>query len=105
MAGKNKKGTVLFSGLRACSNKPVPFFLCIVVRNRLHIRTEKHTQLDGALMASNTGHLKLDTNSQRFSAIAGHGKAHSYPPCSRPNVVQANVINTFPTCCCAAKYA
>lgn len=105
MAGKNKKGIVLFFGLRACSNKPVPFFLCIVVRNRLHIRTEEHTQLDGALMASNTGHLKLDTNSQRFSAIAGHDKVHSYLPCSRPNVVQANVINTFPTCCCAAKYA
>ncbi|WP_256574731.1 polymorphic toxin-type HINT domain-containing protein, partial [Pseudomonas sp. PA15(2017)] len=50
----------------------------IVARDRLDIRTEEHTQLDGALIASNTGNLKLDTGTLGFSDIAGHDKEHSY---------------------------
>ncbi|KIP93410.1 adhesin/hemagglutinin, partial [Pseudomonas fulva] len=47
-------------------------------RDRLDIRTEEHTQLDGAVLASNTGNLKLDTGTLGFSDIAGHDKEHSY---------------------------
>ncbi len=50
----------------------------IVARDRLDIRTEEHTQIDGALIASNTGNLKLDTGTLGFSDIAGHDKEHSY---------------------------
>ncbi len=50
----------------------------IVARDRLDIRTGEHTQLDGALIASNTGNLKLDTGTLGFSDIAGHDKEHSY---------------------------
>ncbi|WP_052493857.1 MULTISPECIES: hemagglutinin repeat-containing protein [Pseudomonas] len=50
----------------------------IVARDRLDIRTEEHTQLDGAVLASNTGNLKLDTGTLGFSDIAGHDKEHSY---------------------------
>ncbi|WP_165497002.1 hemagglutinin repeat-containing protein [Phytopseudomonas dryadis] len=50
----------------------------IVARDRLDIRTEEHTQLDGTLLASNTGNLKLDTGTLGFSDIAGHDKEHSY---------------------------
>ncbi|MFV0456378.1 MAG: hypothetical protein ACK5NQ_15565, partial [Pseudomonas sp.] len=42
------------------------------------IRTENHTQLDGALIASDSGDLKLDTDTLGFSDIAGHDKEHSY---------------------------
>ena len=50
----------------------------IVARDRLNIRTEEHTQIDGAVIASNTGNLKLDTGTLGFSDIAGHDKEHSY---------------------------
>ncbi len=50
----------------------------IVARDRLDIRTEEHTQIDGAVIASNTGNLKLDTGTLGFSDIAGHDKEHSY---------------------------
>ncbi|YCH22787.1 hemagglutinin repeat-containing protein [Pseudomonas sp. D1-3] len=50
----------------------------IVARDRLDIRTEEHTQLDGAVIASNTGNLKLDTGTLGFSDIDGHDKEHSY---------------------------
>ncbi|SDJ07357.1 filamentous hemagglutinin, partial [Pseudomonas flavescens] len=50
----------------------------IVARDRLDIRTEAHTQIDGALIASETGNLKLDTDTLGFSDIAGHDKERSY---------------------------
>ncbi|WP_341845537.1 hemagglutinin repeat-containing protein [Phytopseudomonas flavescens] len=50
----------------------------IVARDRLDIRTEEHTQIDGALLASNTGNLKLDSGTLGFSDIAGHDKERSY---------------------------
>ncbi|WP_242675398.1 colicin D domain-containing protein, partial [Phytopseudomonas dryadis] len=50
----------------------------IVARDRLDIRTEAHTQIDGALIASETGNLKLDTGTLGFSDIAGHDKERSY---------------------------
>ncbi|KAB0516537.1 hemagglutinin repeat-containing protein [Pseudomonas extremorientalis] len=46
--------------------------------NVVDIRTEKHTQLDGALIASDTGKLKLDTETLGFSDIAGQDKEHGY---------------------------
>lgn len=46
--------------------------------NVVDIRTEKHTQLDGALIASDTGKLKLDTGTLGYSDIAGEDKEHGY---------------------------
>ncbi|WP_236537490.1 hypothetical protein, partial [Pseudomonas syringae] len=43
--------------------------------DQVDIRTGNHTQLDGALIASDTGNLKLDTNTLGFSDIAGKDKA------------------------------
>ncbi|HAL68197.1 MAG TPA: filamentous hemagglutinin [Pseudomonas sp.] len=50
----------------------------ITAQNALDIRTQNHTQLDGALIASDTGKLKLDTNTLGFSDIAGKDKEHGY---------------------------
>ncbi|PYC29284.1 adhesin [Aquipseudomonas alcaligenes] len=50
----------------------------IVARDRLDIRTEEHTQLDGALLASGTDNLKLDTGTLGFRDIKGHDKEHSW---------------------------
>jgi len=50
----------------------------ISAAERLDIRTENHTQIDGALIASDSGDLKLDTDTLGFSDIAGHDKEHSY---------------------------
>ncbi|WP_371924059.1 hemagglutinin repeat-containing protein [Pseudomonas sp. IC_126] len=50
----------------------------ITAAERLDIRTENHTQIDGALIASDSGDLKLDTDTLGFSDIAGHDKEHSY---------------------------
>lgn len=50
----------------------------ITAKDRLDIRTERHTQLDGALLASDNGNLTLDTGSLGFTDIAGHDKEHSY---------------------------
>ncbi|SFM85430.1 Haemagluttinin repeat-containing protein, partial [Pseudomonas syringae] len=50
----------------------------ITGKDQVDIRTQNHTQLDGALIASDTGNLKLDTNTLGFSDIAGKDKEHGY---------------------------
>lgn len=50
----------------------------ITAQDKLDIKTGEHTQLDGALIASNTGNLKLDTGTLGFSDIAGQDKERSY---------------------------
>lgn len=50
----------------------------ITAKDRLDIRTEKHTQIDGALLAADNGNLKLDTNTLGFRDIQGKDKEHSY---------------------------
>ncbi|RMV60639.1 Adhesin/hemagglutinin, HecA protein [Pseudomonas syringae pv. pisi] len=50
----------------------------ITAKDKVDIRTENHTQLDGALIASDSGNLKLDTNTLGYSDIAGKDKEHGY---------------------------
>jgi len=50
----------------------------IVARDRLDIRTENHTQLDGALLASDNGNLKLGTGTLGFRDIEGHDREHAW---------------------------
>ena len=50
----------------------------ITAKDRLDIRTENHTQLDGALLASNSGNLKLDTGTLGYRDIKGEDKEHGY---------------------------
>ncbi|WP_418797016.1 hemagglutinin repeat-containing protein, partial [Pseudomonas mosselii] len=50
----------------------------ISARDKVDIRTENHTQLDGALIAADNGNLKLDTGTLGFSDIAGKDKEHGY---------------------------
>ncbi|MCD5977722.1 hemagglutinin repeat-containing protein [Pseudomonas quasicaspiana] len=50
----------------------------ITAQDKLDIKTGEHTQLDGALISSNTGNLKLDTGTLGFSDIAGQDKERSY---------------------------
>lgn len=46
--------------------------------SKVDIRTQDHTQLDGALIAADNGNLKLDTGSLGYSDIAGKDKEHGY---------------------------
>ncbi|MBI6799355.1 hemagglutinin repeat-containing protein, partial [Pseudomonas syringae] len=50
----------------------------ITAKDKVDIRTENHTQFDGALIASDSGNLKLDTNTLGYSDIAGKDKEHGY---------------------------
>lgn len=50
----------------------------VTAGDRLDIRTENHTQIDGAVIASDKGNLKLDTGTLGFSDIAGKDKEKSY---------------------------
>jgi len=50
----------------------------ITGKNKVDIRTENHTQLDGAVIAADNGNLKLDTGTLGFSDIAGKDKEHGY---------------------------
>ncbi|WP_414705539.1 hemagglutinin repeat-containing protein, partial [Pseudomonas sp.] len=50
----------------------------ITGKSKVDIRTENHTQLDGALIAADNGNLKLDTGTLGFSDIAGTDKEHGY---------------------------
>lgn len=50
----------------------------ITGKNKVDIRTENHTQIDGAVIAADNGNLKLDTNTLGFSDIAGQDKEHGY---------------------------
>ncbi|MBA6065909.1 hemagglutinin repeat-containing protein [Pseudomonas mosselii] len=50
----------------------------ISAREKVDIRTENHTQLDGALIASDNGNLKLDTGTLGHRDIAGKDQEHGY---------------------------
>jgi len=50
----------------------------IIARDGLDLRTENHTQLDGALLASNTDNLKLDTDTLGFRDLEGYDKERSW---------------------------
>ncbi|WP_242672164.1 adhesin [Stutzerimonas kirkiae] len=50
----------------------------VIARDRLDIRTEEHTQIDGAVIASGTGNLRLDTDTLGFRDIAGEDSERSY---------------------------
>jgi filamentous hemagglutinin len=50
----------------------------ITAKDKLDVRTRQHTQLDGAVLASDSGNLKLDTGTLGFSDIAGIDKEHGY---------------------------
>ncbi|MCF4974726.1 adhesin, partial [Pseudomonas lactis] len=50
----------------------------ITGKNAVDIRTENHTQIDGAVIAADNGNLKLDTGTLGFSDIAGQDKEHGY---------------------------
>lgn len=50
----------------------------ITGRDKVDIRTENHTQLDGALIAADNGNLKLDTGTLGYSDIAGKDQEHGY---------------------------
>ena len=50
----------------------------ITGKNGVDIRTENHTQIDGAVIAADNGQLKLDTNTLGFRDISGQDKEHSY---------------------------
>jgi filamentous hemagglutinin len=50
----------------------------VIARDKLDIRTEDHTQIDGAVIASQTGHLKLDTDTLGFRDIQGEDREHGY---------------------------
>ncbi|WP_416768935.1 hemagglutinin repeat-containing protein [Pseudomonas sp. RHF3.3-3] len=50
----------------------------ITAKDKLDIRTENHTQINGAVIASDSGNLKLDTGTLGFSDIAGQDREHGY---------------------------
>jgi len=50
----------------------------VVARDKLDVRTGQHTQLDGALIASKTDNLKLDTDTLGFRDIQGEDSERSY---------------------------
>ncbi|ROM71413.1 hypothetical protein BK653_05910 [Pseudomonas brassicacearum] len=47
-------------------------------KNKVDIRTEDHTQLDGAVLAADNGNLKLDTDTFGFRNINGKDNEHGY---------------------------
>jgi filamentous hemagglutinin len=47
-------------------------------KNKVDIRTEGHTQLDGAVLAADNGNLKLDTDTLGFRNITGKDNEHGY---------------------------
>jgi filamentous hemagglutinin len=50
----------------------------ITAANQLNIQVGEHTQLNGALINSDTGKLHLDTQTLGFADISGLNKEHSY---------------------------
>ncbi|MFR0714212.1 hemagglutinin repeat-containing protein [Enterobacterales bacterium BD_CKDN230030183-1A_HGKHYDSX7] len=50
----------------------------ITGRDKVDIRTQNHTQLDGALIAADNGNLKLDTGTLGYSDVAGKDQEHGY---------------------------
>ena len=47
-------------------------------KNKVDIRTEGHTQLDGAVLTADNGNLKLDTDTLGFRNITGKDNEHGY---------------------------
>ncbi|WP_162556187.1 hemagglutinin repeat-containing protein [Pseudomonas sp. 31-12] len=47
-------------------------------KNKVDIRTENHTQLDGSVIAADNGNLKLDTDTLGFRNITGKDNEHGY---------------------------
>ncbi|WP_165353263.1 hemagglutinin repeat-containing protein [Pseudomonas sp. ACM7] len=47
-------------------------------KNKVDIRTENHTQLDGALLSADNGNLKLDTDTLGYRNITGKDNEHGY---------------------------
>ncbi|WP_082555842.1 hemagglutinin repeat-containing protein [Pseudomonas sp. Root329] len=47
-------------------------------KNKVDIRTENHTQLDGAVISADNGNLKLDTDTLGFRNITGKDNEHGY---------------------------
>ncbi|MCD4531661.1 hemagglutinin repeat-containing protein [Pseudomonas sp. C3-2018] len=47
-------------------------------KNKVDIRTEDHTQLDGAVLAADNGNLKFDTDTLGFRDITGKDNEHGY---------------------------
>jgi len=62
----------------ATASKAAASKTTITGKYKVDIRTENHTQLDGALIAADNGNLKLDTGTLGFSDIAGSDKEHGY---------------------------
>ncbi|MGF6154114.1 hemagglutinin repeat-containing protein [Pseudomonas fluorescens] len=50
----------------------------VSAKDKLDIRTDKHTQLDGAVLSSDSGNLKLDTDTLGTRDIIGKDKEHGY---------------------------
>ena len=46
--------------------------------SKVDIRTEKHTQIDGAVLSAENGNLKLDTDTLGFRNITGKDNEHGY---------------------------
>ncbi|MFJ2486387.1 hemagglutinin repeat-containing protein [Pseudomonas sp. NPDC087639] len=47
-------------------------------KSKVDIRTEKHTQLDGAVISADNGNLKLDTDTLGYRNITGKDNEHGY---------------------------
>ncbi len=47
-------------------------------KSKVDIRTEKHTQIDGAVLSAENGNLKLDTDTLGFRNITGKDNEHGY---------------------------
>lgn len=50
----------------------------ITAKDKFDVSTQQHTQLDGAVLASDSGNLKLETGTLGFLDIAGQDREHSY---------------------------
>ncbi|UCJ18865.1 hemagglutinin repeat-containing protein [Pseudomonas sp. MM211] len=50
----------------------------VIARDRLDINTAEHTQIDGAVIASESGNLKLETDTLGFRDIHGEDRERSY---------------------------
>ncbi|MGI4837065.1 MAG: hemagglutinin repeat-containing protein [Janthinobacterium lividum] len=76
-SGGSLSGSVGY-GRTTGSTKWVEKQTSITAANDVNIRTQDHTQLDGALLASDAGKLLLDTGTLGFSDIAGKDTEHAY---------------------------
>ncbi|WP_226504475.1 hemagglutinin repeat-containing protein [Pseudomonas sp. MWU16-30317] len=77
LGGGSASGSVGY-GQTTGSTKWVEQQTSITAANDVNIRTQDHTQIDGALIASDAGKLLLDTGTLGFSDIAGKDTEHAY---------------------------